>query len=235
MFHNVKANLYFMAKDTLNSIVIFWSIYLLFIAAFLLLASYTPNSTIMMTTVLPAVIFTVIFGIMLVKETFPYIIKLGSTRHTYFVSVLVYIILFAIVMTIISQTTTWGIMQLQQGLGVGNFEIFTFNGELEESLPLLSTLGYEMMIYSLILSSSLLIGMIFFRFGFLIGGLIFAVAIAMLFIEPILLNVGEFVINMNIFGPNYQPEYLAYVIGVTLILSWMIIRNASIVDQISKK
>lgn len=132
MLNELKANFYFLYKDSGRSILYFWSIYIGFITAFLIITSITDNVTLMLSMALPAAIYTLIFGILFVKESFPYMIKYGSTRQGYFIAIAIFSAVFSLIMVTVNQIVSFLMNKIINYFQLTNVELQVFDDMFKE-------------------------------------------------------------------------------------------------------
>lgn len=226
MRKELKAMLYYFVLDYRYTFLIFWAILLGTLVAFTLIGSMFENSSIIVLTGPVGMIFCVICGLNLPKETFPFCIKMGVTRHQYLVGSAVFVLLFALIMSVVHLVvknvfewllTTFGIE------GISHYSMLQF-------LSVPETMGNELWVLAVLnllgVSLGFLIGTVFYRFG-LTGGF---GAIALLFFLVVLPTTRDVLAEglMEIGGGEINLHF-----GVLLLISllaflpnWPFLRQA---------
>ncbi|MFC4401882.1 hypothetical protein [Gracilibacillus xinjiangensis] len=233
----MKFNLYYLLKSSWATVLIFWGIYTGFIAFMFLLAISFQSSSIEIIgfNTLPSLIFTAVFASLFFKETFPSIIKYGTTRFSYLVSMIVYIVLYATVMTIISNILIMFINWFSDFFKITNFQFYGLDTSFEGTVSKSDIFVYEGLLYILIFLFWLIISSLFFRYGYKIS----AIFIVIIGIPFFIRSYAEEIIDLLRYLIITEEQYtaLAFLIPYSILAIgiWLIIRNASIVDKLSNK
>lgn len=235
MVTEIKNSLYYFSRYTVKTVLTFWGIYIGFITLFFVL-SVTTDGTIEFTGVntLPATIFMVIFGIMFFKDVFPYNIKLGISRTPFSIAVLIFSVMLTTVMTGIAQLFLVFVNWITEKFNIDNFAFVGLNTQIANFTDH-NTLIYEYLVNLTLFLLALLIAVILFRLGFKYGMLVLIILPLSLFIRSVAYTFVNWLSYLAIFHNNYHPGFfLIPIIGFSL-LFWFVVRNASVVDQISHK
>lgn len=232
MLKQVRLNLFYLYKTSIRSILLFWSIYLFFIGALLALTTIIGGGIQFIgVNVIPSFIFTIIFSIFFFKDTFPFLIKYGTNRHSYLISLVIFTLLYAVGMTILSHLVTNIIAQVVKLFQIENFIFLGMDESFEIPVTIMEVFIFEALLYALLFLLCSCITVVFFRFGYLLGAICIAPFIAMFFFP----EVVEKLVGL---GKLLALGYEEYHIGVYFILYaifsliiWLLIRNASILDQ----
>src|SRR5690625_2496244 len=187
MLNNIKANLYFLYKESVSTIIIFWSIFLASLLMFFTIAVVLDgNVAFYLSTTIPVGIFTIIFGAMYVKETFPFAIKLGTTRANFIISVIIYSLIFTFVMAILNLLLVNLFDFLIERFSMGEEVVVTqFDPSFIEQFGIWQTFVFGYFILLTLFVTSLLFSMILYRFGYIGGGITAVVLLAFIFINQL--------------------------------------------------
>ncbi|SER48404.1 hypothetical protein SAMN04487944_10534 [Gracilibacillus ureilyticus] len=237
MVQQIKFNMYYLLKSSWSTILIFWGIYTGFIALMFIMAFSFQSSDIEFIgfNTIPSMIFTTVFALLLFKETFPSIIKYGTTRLSYIFSMLVYVILYAVVMTVISNLLIVLIHRFGKVLNITNFQFYGLDTSFQSSVGKLDTMIYEGMLYILLFLVGFIISSLFFRFGYKVSA-IFILVIAMpLFIRSYAEDLTDLLSYLIITTDQYTAFAFLLPFSILAVGIWLITRNASIVDKLSNK
>jgi len=236
MLEQIKLNLYYFFKTSWLTIVTFWAIYLGFIGlmAVIALSNKGGNITIIGFNVFPSLIFSFIFGIFFLKDTFPHVIKLGVDRYSYVLSLFSYIVLFTIIMTTISQISLFIIDKLITLFSLNNFQFTGIEMIGIDNIGTIDIILYEAFLYVFFFSFSLLLGSIFFRFGIKIGMTTLAIFPLLTAVQPLMEFIFELLEYVAIGHENYNEfAFLAPYAGIGILI-WLIISKASVIDKTAK-
>lgn len=228
MTKDLKANLLYLIYDHRFSLTVFWSILLASTALIFIISLIFSNSDIGMSLSVAMYIFCGITGFVMTKETFPFLIKLGSTRNNYIFSVIIFNISLALFMVGVFAIVLQLVEILNSVSNTNNFKVFSTLEGTTLTTTLFNELWFNAMICFLLLAMGFLFGAIFYRFG-LIGGFIGLILTALIVILPGTRTlVGDLLIN-NIVGYKLDLNYLAIIVLATsaFIPSWLLLRTAS--------
>ncbi len=237
MIEQVKLNLYYFYKASWKTIAIFWSIYLGFVFALMLLTiAFQAEISFMGVSTLPSFIFTMIYGLIFFKETFPQAIKFGVNRQSYFISIWFYFIFFTIVMTIIGQVLLSVVNLITNIFSIDNFKFVGFNYQTVTNTMDANLILYEGLLYIFIFLLTMLIGAVYFRYGMKIGTVIvITIPLMLIVFREIAAEMLELLTYLVFAHENYTifAFLVPYIIFSTLI--YLAIRKASVIDQVSFK
>ncbi len=180
-------------------------------------------------------IFCVIYGVYFFRETFPHVVKFGITRNSYFVSLFIYVLLFSIIMTTISQLF---IKMIDSIIEIFNIENFTFRGidlGMVDHIEQWELILYEGLIYILLFLLTILMASIFFRFGLKIGFTCLLIFPFLFVSKDIAMKVFDTLEYVFIGSENYQPFYFLIPYLALALLLYLITKKLSVVDQVSNK
>lgn len=227
MIKELKANLMFFLYDHRFTISVFWSIFLVTSTIMFLIAYLSSNVQMGLSLEGAVYIFCGIAGFLTTKETFPYLIKLGSTRNMYVVSTMVFHVLLALFMSVVGLIILQFVNSLYPLLGVENFHVFSVLDGTTLAQTWYNMLWFNTLICFLLLIVGTLLGSIFYRFGS-IGGMAGLIVFIFLFIIPTSRSV---VLDMFVLESGFPIQFnyvamtlLAISFGVPL---WLILKKAS--------
>lgn len=236
MLEQIKLNLYFFHKVSWVSILIFWSIYLGSVAFMAVLALSFQNSdiTFMGVNAMPSLIFTFIFGLLFLKDSFPHVIKLGVNRNSYVISLFIFILLFTAVMVTVSQLSLFVINKVIELLSIDNFNFSGMEIAGLDHIGKMDLILFEAFLYLFAFGFSLLLGCIFFRFGLGLGFAFLAIIPLSLTIQPIMTRLFDLLKYLAIGHEKYNEFAFFIPYAIIAFFIWLIIKNASIVDKTAK-
>ncbi|WP_163538034.1 hypothetical protein [Gracilibacillus sp. YIM 98692] len=238
MFHQVKLNLYYFFKTSWMTILSFWFIFLASVLVLLIMTvSLGGEMEFSGFNTFPSLIFTMIYGSIFFRETFPHVIKFGLSRLSYTISLVIYLFLFAIVMIILSQLVIQFIGLIIDLFAIENFQFIGIN-QMSNGLTNIGEwdlIIYEAMLYFLVFGISLLISSVFFRFGFKLGAVLFIPVIALFFFQSIAENIFKGLSYLGIGHANYTVYAFIVPLAMIAILLWLLTKNASVIDKVSNK
>ncbi|MFC4321927.1 hypothetical protein [Litchfieldia salsa] len=226
MSKDLKAILYYFAVDFRFSLIVFWSILLASMVTLFMIGNSFEGTKILFSSGFSVYIYCAISGFLITKETFPYCVKLGSTRNNYFLGAILFNILLALFMAIIHLSALslfkW-FVELSQ---MENMSIIL----TVEKETLLATLGGQLLLDTVIgfvlLSVGFLLSSAFYRLG-MVGGI---VGIALLGIVLILPATRNWLIDFFLTAGtgDLQINYIALILValVAMIPNWLLLKNA---------
>src|SRR5699024_9652946 len=86
MAKQLNGSLYYLVANVRYSFIIFWIILMVMFAVTIISALLVPDSVISFQLAAPIYVFAAVIGFWTVKNAFPYLIKMGSTRKNIFLS-----------------------------------------------------------------------------------------------------------------------------------------------------
>jgi ABC-2 type transport system permease protein len=230
----LKANLIYLMYDHRYSVTVFWSV-LVASTALLFAVSYFINEAHMgLSLSLAIYIFCGITGFLITKETFPFLIKLGSTRNVFLLSALVFNLLLAVFMSAVAVAVNQIIKVVVNVANVANFQIFN----MLEGTTLAATWYNEFLlnvvICFLVLSFGFMLGAVFYRLG-LVGGFSGIILLVFIIIFPetrtILIDIF---ININ--DSKLVIDFVPLIV-LSLLPSlpiWLLLRKAPTVASVTR-
>ncbi|CAH0347215.1 hypothetical protein [Bacillus sp. CECT 9360] len=229
MSGQIGAILRFAFIDARRSLSMFWSILITVMAIMLIIPLYFGiESGIYLGSQTAVFIFCAIFGFVGVKETLPYVIKMGGTRKNYWMALSFLLLLISLLMAIIHVSLVSVYSFLSEHLMNGEAKVFHLASFLNGNDYWYVRFYIDSAVCFMLLSGSFLFGLIFYRYG-MIGGTIAIVLLNLLgFIPPVhalLLEIMEKYIVM------FQWKVYGLFFGVALVLliiSWFLIRKAPV-------
>ncbi|UOQ85016.1 hypothetical protein [Gracilibacillus salinarum] len=236
MLNKLNLNFYYFWKTSWTTISIFWCIYFGFICLTLIMAvSLSSSITMSGINVVPATIFCLIYGLNFFKDSFPHIIKLGLDRYSFLLSILIYMIAFALAMTVISQLSSWIINGLTTVFQLENFSYISMTDLLMNGFNKGEIFLYEFFLYLLFFGLAILIGSIFFRFGQKVGFILLAIIPALMIIKPVGVQLITFIHFIAVDNPQYRFPSLIVLFVIIGLFLWLTVSKASVIDKTTSK
>lgn len=187
----LKGGLYYLFANVRYSLTVFWTILLVILLVTIVLTLLLPDSVVSFQLAVPVYVFAAVIGYWIVKNAFPYLIKMGSTRINLILSFGIYGFLLAFLNAILANTINNFVTLLigtERNTGAltvtENGSTMTFNhvGEFLGENTWIMRVFIDTSISFFLLAVMFIIGLIFYRYG-LIGGFSFlgVVAITIVF------------------------------------------------------
>lgn len=187
----LKGGLYYLFANVRYSLTVFWTILLVILLVTIVLTLLLPDSVVSFQLAVPVYVFAAVIGYWIVKNAFPYLIKMGSTRINLVLSFGIYGFLLAFLNAILANTINNFVTLLigtERNTGAltvtENGSTMTFNhvGEFLGENTWIMRVFIDTSISFFLLAVMFIIGLIFYRYG-LIGGFSFlgVVAITIVF------------------------------------------------------
>lgn len=236
MLNNIKANLYFLYKESFSTIIIFWVIFLASILVFFTAAvTFDGGISFQISTTIPVVIFTVIFGALYVKETFPYAVKLGTTRINFIASVAIYSIIYSAIMTALNLLFVNLFEYLIDRFNMHEEVLVSqFVPEFIERFGLWQTSIYTFFILITIFMTSILFSMILYRYGYIGGAISAVIILAFVFINQLRELAYDLARFVAIGHEDFANGYLIIPPTVAFLLFAILIIRASVISKTGK-
>ncbi|MGM0924403.1 MAG: hypothetical protein ACQEWW_24970 [Bacillota bacterium] len=226
MMKQCRGILLFEVLDIRNSLTIFWTILICCMAlSFGIQLSTGGNLTV--SSGIAVYIFSAIAGFLTVKETYPFSIKIGSTRKNYYAATSLFLLLLAIFMAAAHTLLIMALEGMESSMVRADLKMFYFAKILGyENLYLVNFL-IDGAICFFLLSGFFLLGSLFYRFGLIGGYAAIGLAAVLLFI-PVVRD--EFIKLVFEFGGDQALQYFAYLFGfggVYLAIGWFVLIKAA--------
>ncbi|MBD8069479.1 hypothetical protein [Bacillus sp. PS06] len=226
MSKQFKGILYYLTLDYRFSFMMFWSILLASITVLLIITMSLNDTQITFSSALSIYIYSGISGFLLTKETFPYCVKLGSTRNNYILGTIFFSVFLAITMSFVHMIAL-SIFELVISLNnIENISIFL----MVQNETFLSTLLEQFLVDSvicfLVLSLGFLLGTAFYRLG-MIGGLSGVAILAIMIILP-QVRTWLFDTFIQSSAGSFQLNYVALILLalIAMIPNWLLLKKA---------
>lgn len=237
MPRNSKALLGFFALDIRLSVLIFWSI---FLASMIPLVgiSLSTGGQVGVSSSMAVAIFCAISGFVMTKETFPFSIRMGSTRHEYVISVLIFSVLLAAFMSGIN----WAFIQFSAWMidlaGLNNISFIVLSDFLASHVAWYGQFVFDFMLCLLVFILGFFLSSVLHRFG-MIGGLI---TIAFVFIAMFVSTIRTVIIDLLIVTERTAESLNVSInnigiLGIIVVLAalvWILLKNASITPGVTR-
>ncbi|WP_019415296.1 hypothetical protein [Paenisporosarcina sp. TG20] len=237
MSRNSKALLGFFALDIRLSVLIFCSIFLASMIPLVAISSSTSGQVVISSSMAVA-IFCAISGFVITKETFPFSIRMGSTRHEYVLSVLIFSVLLASFMSGLNLGFLLFSEWFANLAGLDNISLLVLSDLLTSHVSWYTQFGFDFMLFLLVFILGFFLSAVFHRFG-MIGGLI---TIAFVFIAMFVTTIRTVVIDLLIVTERTADSLDVSInnlgiLGITIVLAaliWIILKNASITPGVMR-
>lgn len=237
MVKELKGSLYMIYSNYFYSLLTFWAVLIGIIGISILFAYIYPGSESYFTLSAPSYFYGPIVGAMVVTGILPYLIKLGVTRFSLFLSIGIFGILVTIVNSVVIQViqqilsmifkqTTNGHLILAKG------ESTLVLNHIAEGFPVdtwWTRIVIDTSVAFLFLAIAFFIALLFYRYGKL-GGFLFLAAIAAIIIFG--MSNGGFLFQLfEYIFTNFTFHYFYYVYGLGIViygLSYLILHRLTI-------
>ena len=232
MLKQIQLNLFYFYKTSIKSIIYFWLVYIGVIGLLLIITTLSSGEMEFIGfNVIPSFIFTIIFSIFFFKDTFPFVIKYGTNRHSYLISFVLFTIIFAIMMTVLSLITTNLIGFITNFLEVDNFRFIGFHEGFVMPVSIFEVAVFEALLYGTLFFIFNSITVLFFRFGYLIGSICLTPFIGLFFFTSVTEKVIEIGKLFALGHDSYHIGAYFLLYAVFSVIIWLLIRNVSVLDQ----
>lgn len=230
----LKANLVYLIYDHRYSITVFWSVLVASTALLFAVSYFISEAHMGLSLSLAIYIFCAITGFLITKETFPFLIKLGSTRKTFLFSAIVFNVLLAVFMSAVAVAVDQIVKIVVKMANVANFQVFN----MLEGTTLASTWYNELLlnivICFLVLSFGFMLGAVFYRLG-LVGGFSGIILLVFIIIFP---ETRSFLIDIFININNSKLEIpfipIIFLSLLPVLPIWFLLRKASTVASVTR-
>ena len=242
MQRQLKASLYYLSTDAKYNLTYFWSILIsVLLLTIIVDVIFSGDGVISFNFSFAIYIFVAIMGYVTIKNTIPYIIKMGSTRKNIFLAMGIYFIGIATLNALLANTIQFIVTLFYKLFGnrtVLNKAMFTVSDGTESinfnhiaffiQDTWLTRVIIDIAISLFLISVMYFIGLIFYRFG-VVGGLLFLGGLMLTFIfgmsEGWLLNLIIIIFKDFSILFFYQLVLIALVV---YLLSYLILRRLPI-------
>ncbi|MDZ5710951.1 hypothetical protein [Jeotgalibacillus haloalkalitolerans] len=230
MFNQLSALVRFFLIDYRFSVLIFWAIFTFSLIPLTVLSTYT-NGSVIISVAIAIFIYSGISGFILIKETFSYTIRLGSSRQQYMLSAFTFSALLAVIMAAISIAVTFTYTNLVATVW-NNVQFMHISEAITGEFSWFAEFGLLTLFCFMVFNFGFFLAAAFHRFG-LVGGLgLLAVLVITLLIEPLRTPVIEFFISdVRIGAPvMFDLNYWAFPVTAIVLAAfvYIIFKNASI-------
>ncbi len=238
MIQDIKGVFHFLMVNIRHPFIIFWMIVIAFYIISLTLTFILGAEGVLFQASFPIYIFCAVVGLWLVKNTVPYLIKLGVTRKLIFLSYGLFFILLAIVQSVLAnflmrfttltgKTAIGGHVFFESGSTDASFAFYHLSQFLPKDIFLTQVI-VDVIVCFAGLSLTFLIGLIFYRYG-LVGGFSFLATLFLLFIGSI--AKGYFVDLVKYIVNNYTLTIYFALFGCSVVIyaiSYFFLRRLTI-------
>lgn len=237
MAKELKGSLYMIYSNYFYSLLTFWAILIGIVGITIVFAYIYPGSESYFTLSAPGYFYGPIVGVMLVTGVMPYLIKLGVTRFSLFVSIGIFGVLVTIVNSVVVQVIQKILSILFKQTANGhlllvNGESTLFLNHIAEGLAIdtwWTRIVIDTSLAFFFLAIAFFIALMFYRYGKL-GGFIFLAVIAAIVIYG--MSSGGFLFQLfeHIFTTfSFNYFYYLYGLGIAVYgLSYIILHRLTI-------
>ncbi|HLR43374.1 MAG TPA: hypothetical protein VK067_09070 [Pseudogracilibacillus sp.] len=237
MAKELKGSLYMIYSNYFYSLLTFWAVLVGIVGISIVFAYIYPGSESYFTLSAPSYFYGPIVGAMLVTGIVPYLIKLGVTRFSLFVSIGIFGLVVTIVNSLVVQVIQKILTLIFKETGSGH--LLLANGEstlvlnhIAEGLAVdtwWTRIVIDTSLAFFFLAIAFFIALIFYRYGKL-GGFLFLAAIAAVMIFG--MSSGGFLYQLfeRIFT-TFSFHYFYYLFGIGIViygLSYLILHGLTI-------
>lgn len=228
MVKQLKGLLYFFITDIRYNFIIFWSILLStmsvsLIAAYLLIQ---VGETKMIFVLSAAIyIFCGFIGFFTAKGQIPFAIKIGATRKNLFISLGVFFLGLSIVKAILSNT----VQLIMEKIFHVKTIVFMHPAQLLTD-SWMTRITVDAMVMFCILAFTLLLGLLFYKYGLLGGGSVVGIVVIVLLLGTAQGWLIDFLVD------TFQSMSIAFFYQILLMgiifygISWILLRKIAIVN-----
>lgn len=238
MIQDIKGSLYYLFINVRYPFIVFWSILLSIFVLSLLFSTIGEGDHVLFQASFTIYIFCLVLGMLTVKNTIPYLLKMSVTRKIIYVSIGVYFLMIALVQALLANGLTKIIDLLGKTVVSGDFIIangeqefnfrFTHLSQFLQNDTFVTQVTIDAIIAFAALCMMFFIGLIFYRFG-LIGGFTFLGAMFLLYIVSI--AQGSFIDLVKYIFDHYSLTLYYQLLGISIViylLSFAMIRRLTI-------
>lgn len=238
MMQDIKGSLYFLIANVRYPLFVFWTILLSIFIVSLLLSVIGEGNYVVFQASIPIYIFCLVLGMLTVKNTIPYLLKMSVTRKLIYISISIYFLIIAIVQALLAngltkiidlmgKTAVSGDITLANGDTEFAFQ-FTHLSQFLQNDTFITQVTIDGIISFAALCTMFFIGLIFYRFG-LIGGFIFIGVMFLIYIVS--LAQGSFFDLVKYIFENYSMTLYFQLFGISIaiyLLSFTMLRRLTI-------
>lgn len=230
MIRQMKGLLYYYVTDSKRPLTIFWSILLSTLFGAILMAYFfvsVDDAKMMFSIPTALYIFCAIFGFVIAKHKVSFTIKLGAVRKNIFFSFFIFFLGFSIINSAAVSTLHQVIYYILKKFSINSYVLFHPADLLTNTW--LSRFIIDASILFIILVTFYLLGLIFYKYGLIGGGIVAGIAVITLLF---LLSKGLLVdFIMDVYASlDLMTFYQIMFIGILIyVLTWFLIRKLTIV------
>ncbi|TFJ91488.1 hypothetical protein [Lentibacillus salicampi] len=173
MGRQIKGLLYFFGSDLRYSLMVFWTILLAILLVSLLfsffLASLDDGEVFFGFSLTgPMYVYCAIVGFLTVKDSVPFMIKMGATRKNLFAATGIFFLLLSLAMALAATILQELVMLLMNATGIGIFSFFHPSYFLEDTWYTRILIDTAIMFF--FFAVLFMIGLLFYKYGLAGGG-----------------------------------------------------------------
>lgn len=237
MVNQLKGSLYYTFINLRFSLIIFWGVLAGVLAISVVTQNLIADSYMPFNMSMPTYIFAAAFGYWMVKNTIPYLIKMGGTRTIIFLVMGIFGIVLSLFNALLANSISKLITMIYGNTGVGGvitFEVdgkkMTFNhiGDFLTNNTWFTRVIIDTSISFFLFGCLFICGLIFYKYG-LVGGFGFlALGMISIILDASTGWLEEFVTTIFT-NFNFTFFYQLFVVGLLIyLLSYLLLRQLTI-------
>lgn len=233
MKRQLKAMLYFFGADLRHSFLIFWSILIaitiISIIGALVLTNF-ENGKVFLTISMPVYVYAAILGFITVKESLPFVIKMGGTRKNFFIAIGILFLGLSLLIGLIQNILHSLINILLNIFEINNFNLLHVAAIMQQQDSLLYRFSIDICLSFFFLSTFFFLGLIFYKYGILGGFSSMGIVLLTLIFASANVELLRQIINILSDPALY---YFTILLGAGVVfygLSWLLLRKISTIS-----
>lgn len=230
MIRQMKGLIYYYVTDSKRTLTIFWGILLSTLIAAIVVAYFlisVDDAKMFFSIPTALYIFTGIFGFVIAKQKISFTIKMGAIRKNIFASFFLFFLVFSIINSAAVSTVHGLISYILKKFSIDSYVLF-------HPADLLANTWWtrfmiDASILFIILVTFYLLGLIFYKYGLIGGGIvagIFVITLLLLLAKGLLIDFiqdGLATLDLMTFGQ-------IFIVGIVIyLLTWFLVRKITIV------
>ncbi|MGV2619638.1 UNVERIFIED_CONTAM: hypothetical protein N8J90_00565 [Halobacillus marinus] len=227
MLRDLKGIFYYLLIDYRFSFLVFWSILTATLVGFTLLSILVPDSSMIVFTSPIVFVFCIISGLNMTKETFPFCVKMGTTRTRYLLGTFAFSLFFSLVLSMVHLGIVRGFRAVLDAEKISSIRHYSLMDMLDVQAAWYNEIWVLGLLFFLFISIGFLLGSVFYRYG-LIGGFSGVAVFGVLMMLPV---TKDYLFSevFRLQGMTLHVDFLLLLAAalLTFVPSWMVLRKAS--------
>ena len=218
--------------DSRRSLSVFWIIFAITHILGLFVAFTFENTSIIYGSSFAIYIYVSIWGFQLLKTSFPHLIQWGATRKSYFIYTSIFLILLSLFMSLLNNILllTFDLVIKWYSLtGINLFHLAEF-GAITDNF--VSRVFIDFSISLLLISMSLFLSTVFFRYGLAAGGALVVPLIVLTFIPEVVPFMLTFIQKFSSANGHLYFTYTMISSLLIFLVSWIVMRRSFIIPSV---